>query len=73
MAREQRVARSNGRDGSDKPASGTMHPRWDRKRGTPKDPGTAKLVERAHGRYSASEQGEARRKRKSGPAGRNVP
>ena len=73
MAREHRVARSNGRDGSDKPTSDTMHPRWDRKRGTPKDSGTAKLVERAHGRYSASEQGEARRKREIGSAEGKVP
>jgi hypothetical protein len=38
--------------------------RWDRKQGTPKDPGMAKTVERASSRYSASEQSE--RKRGSG-------
>lgn len=32
--------------------------RWDVKQGTPKDPGMAKVVERASGRYSASEQSE---------------
>lgn len=31
-------------------------PRWDRKQGTPKDP-TAQTVERASGRYTASEHG----------------
>jgi hypothetical protein len=38
-------------------------PRWDRKRGTPKDQKMARTVERASGRYSASEQSEEKRKR----------
>jgi hypothetical protein len=44
------------------------HPQWDRKRGTPKNQEAAKLVEKAHGRYSASEQSEDRKKgpRRSG-------
>jgi hypothetical protein len=37
--------------------------RWDRKQGTPKDPGMAKTVERASSRYSASEQSEKKRQR----------
>jgi hypothetical protein len=43
----------------DKP-SGDRH--WDRKHGTPKDPGLAKTVERASSRYSASEQSEQKRR-----------
>jgi hypothetical protein len=37
-------------------------PRWDRKQGVPKSPQMAKVVEQSTGRYSASEQGEQRRK-----------
>jgi hypothetical protein len=39
-------------------------PRWDRKQGTPKDPKAAQTVERASGRYSASEQSEEKLERK---------
>ena len=38
------------------------HPPWDKKHGTPKSPEAAKLVEKASGRYSASEQSEDRKK-----------
>jgi len=38
------------------------HPRWDRKQGTPKDQKTARTVERASSRYSASEQSEEKKK-----------
>ena len=44
-----------GRSRKARQASG---PKWDRKQGVPKDRHTAGLVERASGRYSASEQGE---------------
>ena len=37
-------------------------PKWDRKQGTPKDQKTAKTVERASSRYSASEQSEEKKK-----------
>jgi hypothetical protein len=37
-------------------------PKWDRKQGTPKDERTARKVERASGRYSASEQSEEKMK-----------
>lgn len=37
-------------------------PKWDRKQGTPKDEKTARKVERASGRYSASEQSEEKMK-----------
>ena len=37
--------------------------RWNDKQGTPKDPGTAQTVERAYGRYSASEQSEKKREK----------
>ena len=39
-----------------------MHPKWDRKRGTPKSQEAERLVEKAHGRYSASEQSDDRKK-----------
>lgn len=42
------------------------HPRWDRKQGTPKDQKAAQTVERASGRYSASEQSEEKKKRGQG-------
>jgi hypothetical protein len=38
------------------------HPKWDRKRGTPKSQEAERLVEKAHGRYSASGQSEERKK-----------
>ena len=38
------------------------HPNWDRKQGTPKDQKTARTVERASSRYSASEQSEEKKK-----------
>ena len=38
------------------------HPKWNRKQGTPKDEKTARKVERASGRYSASEQSEEKLK-----------
>ncbi len=38
------------------------HPDWDRKQGTPKDQKAARTVERASGRYSASEQSEEKKK-----------
>ena len=40
-------------------------PRWDRKQGAPKDQKTARTVERASSRYSASEQSEEKQKQKS--------
>ena len=40
------------------------HPNWDRNQGTPKDQKTARTVERASGRYSASEQSEEKKKRR---------
>lgn len=43
------------------PSSGDR--RWNDKQGTPKDPELAKTVERASGRYSASEQSEEKRKK----------
>ena len=43
------------------------HPKWDRKRGTPKSQEASRLVEKAHGRYSASEQSEDRKKRPRRP------
>ena len=43
-----------------------MHPQWDRKRGTPKSQEAKRLVEKAHGRYSASEQSEDRKKVRTG-------
>lgn len=55
---------------SGQPAAST-HPKWDQKRGTPKSPEAARLVEKAHGRYSASEQSEDRKKaRRKSPAAR---
>lgn len=39
-----------------------LHPKWDRKRGKPKNPEAERLVEKAHGQYSASQQGEDRKK-----------
>lgn len=42
------------------------HPKWDRKQGTPKDQEAAGTVERASGRYSASEQSEEKKKRGQG-------
>jgi hypothetical protein len=36
-------------------------PKWDRKQGVPKDREIAKAVEKASGRYSASEQSEEKR------------
>ncbi len=36
---------------------------WDIKRGKPKDEGTTRTMEKAHGRYSASGQSEERQKR----------
>jgi hypothetical protein len=39
-------------------------PQWDRKQGTPKDQKTARKVEGASSRYSASEQSEEKRKRR---------
>jgi hypothetical protein len=46
---------------SEEPAA-AMHPKWDRKRGTPKTQEAERVVEKAHGRYSASEQSEDRKK-----------
>ena len=40
------------------------YPNWDRKQGTPKDQKTARTVERASSRYSASEQSEEKRKKR---------
>jgi G6PDH family F420-dependent oxidoreductase len=42
---------------------------WDRRQGVPKDRQMAKIVERASGRYSASEQSEKSRRRSPRPAG----
>jgi hypothetical protein len=39
-------------------------PKWDRKQGMPKDQKAARTVERASSRYSASEQGEEKRKKR---------
>ena len=41
---------------------GARDPRWDRKQGTPKDRKTARTVDRASSRYSASEQSEEKKK-----------
>ena len=55
------MPRTIAKRGSEKPAA-SMHPKWDRKLGTPKSPEVARLVEKAHGHYSASEQSEDRKK-----------
>ena len=43
-------------------AEAANHPEWDRKQGMPKDKKAAQTVERASGRYSASEQSEEKQK-----------
>ena len=40
-----------------------QRPKWDSKQGKPADEDTERAVEKAHGRYSASGQGEERQKR----------
>jgi hypothetical protein len=56
-------SRRNARRDQPDPIRAGPDPRWDRKRGTPKDPKMTRSVERASGRYSASEQSEEKRKR----------
>lgn len=41
--------------------------RWDKKQGAPKDPKVAAKVERASGRYGASEQSERAQRRAKKP------
>jgi hypothetical protein len=43
-------------------AAAATHPKWDRKQGKPKSQEAEKVVEKAHGRYSGSDQGEDRKK-----------
>jgi len=49
-----------------RPEDAAAHPKWDRRRGKPEDPAATRVVEDAHGRYSASEQSEQRKKRTDG-------
>ena len=46
-----------------KPKEPVEDAQWDLKRGKPEDPGATRIIEKAHGNYSASEQGEDRQKR----------
>jgi hypothetical protein len=62
MAAMSSLRRNAKRDQPD-PIRAGPDPRWDRKRGTPKDQKMARTVERASGRYSASEQSGEKRKR----------
>ena len=62
IPRAEGKARSDGK----RQEEAANHPPWDRKQGTPKDPQAARTVERASGRYSASEQSEERKKRERG-------
>jgi hypothetical protein len=58
---------------SGEPKSGEWamaHPQWDKKRGTPKNPEAKKIMEKAHGSYSASEQSEVQKRKRVKPAGR---
>ena len=52
---------------SEKQPAAPMHPKWDRKLGTPKSQEAERLVEKAHGRYSASEQSEEQKSRAKNP------